>query len=229
MALALIIFNMILSERLMYSSLKNTQQQAKTGVIGTYSGVLLIVALLAGCGNIANVRSFSTPYVPPTTGETAKIRVISNGMLRAVPNSTCIDWRLPGAGVMVVPQKGFANLNNQDLGMQQSAASKILLARAGVVSSELYVAAGKPIVLHFMGTGSTRISGSGASMTTIRNACNKGVSFVPEAGKEYDASFVENGSICSIQMGEVGAKNQKSSIDVPQLAEAGLCNVMDNL
>lgn len=199
------------------------------GTVKLYGSVLVGAALLAGCGNIANVRSFSTAYSEPVSGPMAKIRIISNGMVRAVPNSQCIDWRLPGAGVMVVNRAGFAKVTQQDLGMQKTERTRLSLQRPGVASSELAIQAGKPIVLHFMGMGTTTMRGSGSTFTTTRVACNKGYSFVPEAGKEYEANFIENGSICSIQMGDLAAKHAVNAIDLPQLAEAGLCNVRDIL
>lgn len=60
-----------------------------------------VLALLSGCGALTDVRSFSTPYSTPDGGETARLRVISDGMVRGVPKSDCVDFRLPGAGVMV--------------------------------------------------------------------------------------------------------------------------------
>ncbi len=81
------------------------------------AAIAVIVFTLAARGNIQTVRSFSTQYQQPTEGERARIRVISDGMIRAVPNSTCIDWRLPGAGVMIAAKKGFAQSNDQKLDM----------------------------------------------------------------------------------------------------------------
>ncbi len=80
----------------------------------------LATLLLAGCGNLANVQSYSTPYSAPAGGETARLRVITNGMARGVPASACIDWRREGAGVIAVAQSGFANRNGQSLGMPPS-------------------------------------------------------------------------------------------------------------
>lgn len=201
----------------------------KAGAVKLCGSLLLGTALLAGCGNIANVRSFSTAYSEPASGPMAKIRIISNGMVRAVPNSQCIDWRLPGAGVMVVNKTGFAKVTQQDLGMQKTDMTRAALQRPRVASTELAIQAGKPIVLHFMGMGTTSMSGAGANFTTTRVACNKAYSFVPEAGKEYEAAFIENGSVCAIHMGDLAEKNARSPVDLPQLADAGLCNVMDNL
>ena len=66
--------------------------------IATAIATGLACLYLSGCGNIQAVRSFSTPYEQPASGDRARIRIISfDGMVRAVPNSDCIDWRLPGA------------------------------------------------------------------------------------------------------------------------------------
>jgi hypothetical protein len=221
-----------MGKSIMHQSLDHQQRRSvdsKTPSVKLYGAALLACIVLAGCGNIANVRSFSSAYEQPTTGDKAKIRVSSNGMVRAVPASTCIDWRLPGAGVMVVNRSGFANVNNQNLGMTPDARSEQALRRSAVTSSELYIAAGKPIVLHFLGMGRTSISGAGANMQTTRTACDKGLSFVPEAGKEYEATFIENGSVCSVQLYDLSNKKLTSLLDAPQVADAGLCNAMDML
>ena len=58
----------------------------------------LLAVALAGCGNIAAVKSFNTPFGPPTAGDTARLRVIANGMGRAVPGKDGVGWDSPGAG-----------------------------------------------------------------------------------------------------------------------------------
>ncbi|YCH21106.1 hypothetical protein M1D96_18635 [Pseudomonas sp. D1-3] len=79
------------------------------------------------------------------------MRVITNGMARGVPSSDCIDWRVPGAGVMAVSQSGFAEQNNgRDLGMP---ASRREVGGQGLARSELKVPAGKPFAMNFQSTG----------------------------------------------------------------------------
>lgn len=75
------------------------------------------VAGVAGCGTAAKLRSFSSLYAEPTDGPVAQLRILANGMVRAVPGQSCVDWRSPGAGIMIVPRKGFTSHNGRDLGM----------------------------------------------------------------------------------------------------------------
>ena len=90
------------------------------------------LCLLSGCGALTDVRSFSTPYTMPSSAETARLRVISDGMVRGVPKSDCVNFRLPGAGVMVVARDGYANRNGERLGMPPTAAQS-----SSTVMSEL--------------------------------------------------------------------------------------------
>ena len=57
-----------------------------------------VLLALSGCGQVANVRSLSTGYIPPQSGETARIRLLTDGLVRAVPGRDCLDWNVPGAG-----------------------------------------------------------------------------------------------------------------------------------
>ena len=57
-----------------------------------------LLVLLTGCGQVANIRSLSPGYVAPTSGATAPVRLITDGMVRAVPGRDCLDWDVPGGG-----------------------------------------------------------------------------------------------------------------------------------
>ena len=105
-----------------------------------------LLTLLTGCGALSDVRSFSTPYSTPDGGETARLRVISDGMVRAVPKSDCVDFRLPGAGVMVAYRDGYANRNGESLGMPDDDKHP-----SSTVMTELLVPAGQPIAFHYIG------------------------------------------------------------------------------
>lgn len=166
--------------------------------------------LLTGCGNLANVRAYSTPYAEPQGGDTARLRVISNGMVRAVPGRDCIDWRSPGAGVMVVQQSGFANRNGQVLGMPPSAVAAQLQG-AGMARSELKIPAGKPTAFNFQSQGS--VSGG------YSYSCQKSFRFTPQAGKDYQMIMLESGQ-CQLSVQELGG----GQVD---WQDAGLCNAAD--
>lgn len=144
----------------------------------------LVAALLTGCGNIAAVKSFNTPFASPSSGDTARLRVMANGMVRAVPEKDCVDWYSPGAGVIVSPKKGFADRNNENLGMPAG-------AEAFGVVSEVLIPAGKPFTLSFLDGGS-----GGYGYT--RN-CVGMFHFVPQKGGDYE--LVAKGySACGVEL-----------------------------
>ena len=76
-----------------------------------------LLVLLTGCGQVANIRSLSTGYVAPTSGETARVRLITDGLVRAVPGRDCLDWNVPGAGVMASTKAGFPDHNAENRGI----------------------------------------------------------------------------------------------------------------
>ena len=178
----------------------------------------LTALTLVGCGNIQTVKSFSTPYEQPTSGERARIRVVADGMVRAVPQSDCEDWRLPGAGVMVSARKGFADQNGRSLGMPGADT----VSTEGRVVSEFYVPAVKPLMLSYMSNG--RSDGLKSEQCFVRK------SFTPVAGQDYEASFQHSGPLCLTRVNRLQVKGATVSRDeaVP-LADAKFCRASDNL
>lgn len=168
----------------------------------------LAAALLAGCGNIAAVKSFNTQYASPSSGDTARLRVIANGMVRAVPNKDCVDWYSPGAGVIVTPQKGFADRNNEVLGMPAGG------AQFGAVS-EVLIPAGKPFTLTFLDGGSGSYN--------YRRNCVAMLHFTPKKGGDYE--FTAKGySACGVDL-------QRLDGEKPQAVtatKADYCSAMAN-
>jgi hypothetical protein len=168
----------------------------------------LLAVALSGCGNIAAVKSFNTPYGSPTAGDTARLRVIANGMVRAVPGKDCVDWYSPGAGVIAVPQKGFADRNGESLGMPTGAA-----VAQGDVVSEVLVPAGKPFTLHFLDGGRT-------SYNSVTN-CLGMFYFVPQKGADYEV-VLRGYSGCGVKLQQLG-------VDQPvQATKAEYCSAIAN-
>jgi len=165
---------------------------------------LTLLTLLAGCGALSDVRSFSTPYSTPGGGETARLRVISDGMVRAVPKSDCVDFRLPGAGVMVAFRDGYANRNGESLGMP--AVDK---HPASTVMTELLVPAGRPVAFHYIGA-----------------QCYNMFSFVPEAGKDYQLDAAGRYT-CGVTLRKISAGMKE--LPPSSLKNSKLCRVTDNL
>lgn len=168
----------------------------------TFAGLTLLATLTA-CGAITDVRSFSTPYTSPTSGETARLRVMSDGMVRGVPRSGCIDFRLPGAGVMVANRDGYADRNGETLGM-----APVARYSSNTVMTELLVPAGQPIAFHYIG-----------------DRCYNMFSFVPEAGMDYELDAA-NRYKCGVTLKRMLVGEIKGSL-VP-LGESKLCNWADN-
>ena len=179
-----------------------------------------VLTCLVGCGNIQTVRSFMTAYGEPTEGERARIRVITNGMLRAVPNSACVDWRLPGAGVMVTPDKGFAQLNNHVLGLPPGRVTQDAIREYGLAVSELYVAAGKPITFFYL-LNERRSDGT--------PECAMGRSFVPEAGVDYELVSDRAFGACVLEVRAIGKQGVPGESVSVEMSNATFCRITDNI
>lgn len=168
-------------------------------------------ALLSGCGNIAAVKSFNTKFASPTSGETARLRVVANGMVRGVPGLSCTDWYSPGAGVIAVPQKGFADRNGETLGMPDAKA-----VPAGSVSSEVLVEAGKPMVLTFL-------DGGRATGYNQKTTCLGMFTFIPTAGADYEVTL-KGYSACDVDFNRIdGARPEPVSA-----TKADYCSAIAN-
>ena len=175
--------------------------------------VILAVLLLSlgGCGQVANVRSLSTGYVPPQGGETARIRLLTDGLVRAVPERDCLDWNVPGAGVMASAKTGFPDHNGENLGIPGP-----IFSWAGAVSSELVVPANKPIAFHYLG----RLQYS--------RQCAKTMTFVPRPGVDYMVQATMSAD-CSFQLDELEAGGKQWAMVQPQPAgKVSMCNAIDN-
>ncbi|MBD9534119.1 hypothetical protein IB233_21055 [Comamonas sp. CMM01] len=185
------------------------------------SAVAVGALLLAGCGNIQTVKSFSTTYKEPDGGERARVRVVSDGMVRAVPRSSCVDWRLPDAGVMVASIKGFADQNNRSLGMPD-APLHVVPKEIPTVVAEFYVPANQPLTLVYLSNG--HISGG------KRYQCSVNKTVTLQAGTDYEASFISTRDKCLSVVTRLTpqAPAKVSDVMVP-LTEAPLCRKSDLL
>lgn len=177
---------------------------------------LLIAGLavaVSGCGNIANIRAYNTPYAEPAAGDTARLRVITNGMARGVPGRDCIDWRVPGAGVMAVAESGFAGQNNgRSLGMPES---NRRVEAQGSARSELKVPANKPFAMNFQSEG--YVSGGNAY------SCRQSFHFTPKAGEDYELILLDGGQ-CLIALQRLNPTGKPQNVPVEK---AKLCNARD--
>lgn len=171
----------------------------------------VLLLALGGCGQVANIRSLSTGYVPPQGGETARIRLLTDGLVRAVPGRDCLDWNVPGAGVMASAKPGFPDHNGENLGIPGP-----IFSWAGAVSSELVVPANKPIAFHYLGR------------LQYARQCAKTMTFVPRPGADYMVQATMSAD-CSFQLDELEAGGKQWDMVQPQPAgKVSMCNAIDN-
>lgn len=191
-----------------------THHYAAPGHAAKVAGLVLGLVLLGGCGTFSNVASFSTPYKSEVADEGARVRVVSDGMVRAVPGRDCLDWRSPGAGVMVSAEKGFAERNGESVGMPVGDRLP-----SGFVSSEFTLAVGKPVAFHYIGP------------SQLGRQCFGSMTFVPKAGTDYQLSASSLHG-CVVELAQVWVRNGRTEVilgtDLGPTKKAVLCNVMDN-
>lgn len=129
--------------------------------------MMALAIVLTGCNTVdfdAMIGRFGTPYTEPSGEGLARLRVITEGTTRLIPNSDCVDWHLPGAGSIASRNTALLNdktFNDRSLGMP--------LNGKGKGSSEVYVAGGKSLVL---------ASTEGNKYIDI--------TFTPESGVDYE-------------------------------------------
>lgn len=168
---------------------------------------------VSGCGNISNIRAYSTAYVEPDSGDTARLRVITNGMARGVPGRDCIDWRVPGAGVMAVSESGFADQNNgRSLGMPES--NRRVQAQE-LARTELKVPAGKPFAMNFQSEGHVSAGYSYSCQQTFR--------FTPKVSQDYELILLDGGQ-CLVALQRLNPTGKPENEPVEK---AGLCRALD--
>ncbi|HRQ58266.1 MAG TPA: hypothetical protein PLN31_12680 [Azoarcus taiwanensis] len=189
---------------------------------GSALALLLAMAMmLGGCGTMQTVKSFSNAYEEPPEGTpSARLRVFAfDAMVRAVPDSDCVDWRLPGAGVMATSMRGFANRNDQSLGMPQGMVfhPPVTQSRAGVAVTELRIKAGRPFTLALL----TRGDG--------RRQCSANGWFTPEPGADYELSYRQVGAVCRLTMHRLLETDSGVRLEPVKLSPAPLCRSSDML
>jgi hypothetical protein len=175
---------------------------------------IFCVFLLSACGVIKNVKSTTTLYQPPTKEKLARIRISTDGLVRAVPNSRCVDWRLPGAGVMVIHQKDLITNdenNNKKLGMPASRAEDVVKDMA---TSELYIEGDKPITLDYLAW-------------KANYKCSLKKSFVAVTGLDYEFIFFQDRNMCYVHYQHLSAEAPMNTSKTLDISDAGFCHVSD--
>lgn len=142
----------------------------------------------------------------------ARIRVFHDVGVYMYPNKTCYSEDKSEA--IHASAGGFSMLvPNQKIGMPPS-------ENMGRSYHEFLIRAGEPLTLemHYA-----------VQMTTpgqkITNSCGPiGATFVPQAGKDYEAAMIFNGGYCKVGVSELQAVPSKPSKPIPiTLVPAGAC------
>ncbi len=128
-------------------------------------------------------------------------------MARGVPGSDCIDWRVPGAGVMAVSESGFADQNNgRSLCMPESN-RRVEAKGQALARTELKVPAGKPFAMNFQSEGHVSAGYSYSCQQTFRftlqseghvsagysYSCQQTFRFTPTAHQNYELILLDSG------------------------------------
>jgi hypothetical protein len=181
----------------------------------------LFLTALAACGSISQTTSFLSKYVEPspTSSDVAKLRVVgAHGMVRAIPNSGCVDNSKPGTGMVTNSDKPLlyptADLNDRSLDMPIDAMipAKTVYGTVGV--TEVYIKAGEPLTLVYLSNGS-------------RSNCYLAISFNPERIKNYQASFTLGTDKCYGSVVDIDEMNAKSGKEKVQIKSVDRCNWYD--
>jgi hypothetical protein len=157
--------------------------------------IVAATVALSGCSALKH----NVEFEQPTEGPRARVRVVVpavfNGYrgVRAFPDKNCLpDVNSPGNGNVVASQFGFeANLTGQKLGMPETPLS----AKEGTKQAEIFVTAGQPIVFHYKAPAMATEKAGGGFVTVYH--CGLPVSFIPEAGVDYELEFVDHVNSCA--------------------------------
>lgn len=157
--------------------------------------MVVFMTLLSGCSALRS----NVALEQPKEGPRARVRVITPSVfneyrgVRAYPNQACIaDNKAPGNGNVVGTQFGFEkSLTGQKLGMPESASS----VKEDNNQAEVFVAANQPITFKYLKPDSASVTVIAGFKSTVRlPGCIAAVSFIPEAGADYELVFGDDSS-----------------------------------
>jgi hypothetical protein len=149
---------------------------------------LLCSAIVFGCSSLST--QFKTAD-EPSDGSRARVRVVANTLVKAVPGKDCIDWEAPGAGTVfggIVGSKGY---RGRSLDIPPSTIPP------GADTAEMYIAADRPFTLALLTPPDSRVQ------------CSIAVWFTPEANGDYQATLLAD------------ARTKKCSARVDSLSKPG--------
>ncbi len=171
---------------------------------GRFIWVFVLVLMLSGCSTLSALQSFTTAYQEPSPPSSSRLRVTTDQTVRLIPGSACIDWSLPGAGIVNSRSSAVANnrkFNDRVLGVPSN--------KGAQNSSEVYIQPGSPIVLVYQGA-------------SRRFMCTESVYFVPEPGADYES----NSGLCYITIAKIIKSESSGDIrrEPVKVGKAKICS-----
>lgn len=142
---------------------------------------LLSLPLFSGCSTLDSLKSFTTAYQEPQNPTTSRLRVITDQVVRLIPDTRCVNWDLPGAGT--VNSRSSAPLNDKTFNDKRLG---IAGGEDAKNSAEVYVQPNTPLTVVYSGTAR-------------RYQCFYSVYFVPQAGADYEATS----ELCTIAIHKI--------------------------
>ncbi len=150
--------------------------------------LMLSCLILGACSNLSSPSYLMRSYAEPDTGPRARMRIVTNGVIRLIPDADCHDESKGVGGIAAnngMTLMSDSHLNHQKLGMPGQN------MEAHVMVSEVYIQAGKPINIDFM---AQQDAGNGNAWL-----CASDWTFVPEEGKDYEVQGRQYGSQCILK------------------------------
>jgi hypothetical protein len=108
---------------------------------------------------------------------------------------------------------------NESIGIAETENTRNLAARNGILSKAFYrefvIPAGRPVKVRnsFIGLTSVTPLAGGGSITQQQGSCSSGtVSFVPQAGKDYEVGFYKFAGACSVVVFDIQTVDGKTTL-----------------
>lgn len=136
---------------------------------------------MALCSLICGCQGGSRPYIGPEGGDRARIRLSTDGSIRILPNTRCVNWRLPNIGMG--PVESLAPLDNSNNGKKIGMPGT---APSGLKTAELYLKAEEPVLIYYLKHAGAESAVYG--QITMKY-CSGVFAFTPKADTDYVGFF----------------------------------------
>lgn len=150
-----------------------------------------VFLFLTACSTLVpGFKSFTVPYIEPEGGTTTRVQVITDEIVKLMPDRSCIDWNAPGTGIVAARSFGPGNdktLNDRKLGMPSNGDIKKV--------SEVYVKSGAPLVIIYNAGG-----------------CEIAATFISEPNTDYQILSGINRGSCTMALSKIARDNSTGKV-----------------